>query len=119
LRGIRVARRNLLVTATRTFSIWRRVSAGRQLDNVLRNDMREVMALMLLGAPPEGTPDRAVASIAGRVLEQAKFDRFGHRPVAGIIGVQVIAAVEGRQEPVRAGGITHDRVEVDHRVESA
>lgn len=45
--------------------------------------------------------------------------RLGHRPVAGIPRVEVVAGVVGGGHPRRVGRVAQRRVQVDHRVERA
>ena len=51
------------------------------------------------------------------VREQRERDRVPHCPVARWIGMQMIAAVIGRQQAIRLAGIPHHLVKIDHRIE--
>jgi Glycine cleavage H-protein len=52
-------------------------------------------------------------------FEHLRADRVHGGLVAGVVGVQVVSAVVGRQELARVSGILERRVEVEDRVERA
>ena len=53
----------------------------------------------------------------GARAEQTQRDCFRHRTIARFVGMKVIAAVIGRQQPIRMRRVADRRVEVDDRVE--
>src|ERR1019366_5462104 len=67
------------------------------------------------------TRKSSLAAIPRPVLagEDFQIEGIGHRLVAGVIGVQVIARIELRAEPLGIGGVACRRFEIDHRVERA
>src|SRR6476469_2932862 len=64
-------------------------------------------------------PNRTRTTVRSRLLllEQRQVDGIGHRAIPGIVGVHVVAAVVGRQQPRRVARIAEHGVEVDHRIE--
>src|SRR4051812_20103792 len=51
------------------------------------------------------------------LVEEVRIDCLAHVPIAGSAGMQPVAAVVVGFQRARLGRITHDRIEVDHRIE--
>ena len=68
-------------------------------------------------SPPGGEPE-VTLKLQARALvpEQGEVDGVGHGLVAGVIGVEVVAAVVGGQHLQRAGRVPDGGVEVDDTV---
>src|SRR5690606_18128068 len=57
------------------------------------------------------------ARLGVSAIEHRDVDSLGHYRVAGVVGMNVIAAVEIGAQPLGAFGVPRDGIEVDDRVE--
>lgn len=93
-----------------------RLSAHPNLSHVPRKELgRNVLST----TAEEGTNDYPRARLPGFVHQSRDVDGLGHGPVAGVIGMQVVAAVVVGPQMIRLLGIAHHLGEVDHHVEHA